>query len=77
MACHSSILAWKTTWTEEPTGYSPRGHKELDTVEQLSTQLMRSMVLVSATQQLKSGVWILISTLCKILFPYRLLQSIE
>ena len=35
MATHSSILAWKSPWTEEPLGYSPWGHKELDTVEQL------------------------------------------
>ena len=32
MATHSSILAWKIPWTEEP-GYSPWGHKELDTTE--------------------------------------------
>ena len=23
MATHSSILAWKSPWTEEPVGYSP------------------------------------------------------
>ena len=23
MATHSSILAWKIPWTEEPVGYSP------------------------------------------------------
>ena len=32
MATHSSILAWKIAWTEEP-GYSPRGCKESDTTE--------------------------------------------
>ena len=37
MATHSSILAWRTPWTEEPDGYSPWGYKELDTIEQLST----------------------------------------
>ena len=31
MATHSSILAWKIPWTEEPG--SPWGHKELDTTE--------------------------------------------
>ena len=32
MAAHSSILAWKIPWTEEPGGlYSPWGLKELDT----------------------------------------------
>ena len=35
MATHSSILAWKIPWTEEPVGYSPRGCKELDTTERL------------------------------------------
>ena len=34
MATHSSILAWKIPWTEEPGGlYSPWGHKELDKIE--------------------------------------------
>ena len=33
MATHSSILAWKIPWTEEPGGYSPWGCKELDTTE--------------------------------------------
>ena len=37
---HSSVLAWKILWTEEPGGlYSPRGHKELDTAERLSIKL--------------------------------------
>ena len=35
MATHSSILAWKIPWTEEP-GYSPLCHKELDMTEWLS-----------------------------------------
>ena len=30
MATHSSILAWRIPWTEEPVGYSPWGCKELD-----------------------------------------------
>ena len=33
MATHSSILAQKIPWTEEPAGCSPRGHEELDTTE--------------------------------------------
>ena len=33
MATHSSILAWKIPWTEEPVGYSPWGRKESDTTE--------------------------------------------
>ena len=42
MATHSGILAWRIPWTEKPgeshgqrslEGYSPRGHKELDTAK--------------------------------------------
>ena len=33
MVTHSSILAWKSPWTEEPVGYSTWDHKELDTTE--------------------------------------------
>ena len=32
MATHSSILAWKIPWVEEPD-YSPWGHKELETAK--------------------------------------------
>ena len=31
MATHSSILAWKIPWTEEPGWLQSKGHKELDT----------------------------------------------
>ena len=34
METHSSILAWKIPWTEEPgAGYRPWGRKESDTTE--------------------------------------------
>ena len=33
MATHSSILAWRTPWTEEPGGLQSTGHKESDTTE--------------------------------------------
>ena len=32
-ATHSSILAWRSPWTEEPSGYRPWGHKEPATTE--------------------------------------------
>ena len=35
IATHSSILAWRIPWTEEPVGYSPGGCKESDTTKQL------------------------------------------
>ena len=37
MATHSSILPWRSPWTEDPGG-SPWGHKEFDMTERLSTQ---------------------------------------
>ena len=36
MATHSSILTWRILWPEELVGYSPQGHKESDTTEQLT-----------------------------------------
>ena len=33
MATHSSILAWRIPWTEEPGSDTPWGHKELDLTE--------------------------------------------
>ena len=34
LATHSSILAWRISWTEEPGRlYSPLGRKELDMTE--------------------------------------------
>ena len=32
---HSSILAWRIPWTEEPGGLQSVGSQELDTTEQL------------------------------------------
>ena len=33
MATHSSLLAWKILWTEEPGGLWSMGHKASDTTE--------------------------------------------
>ena len=41
MATHSSVLAWKIPWKEEPGGYSLWGHKESDTTEQLHIHLLQ------------------------------------
>ena len=35
MATHSSTLAWRVPWGRNLVGYSPWGHKELDTTERL------------------------------------------
>ena len=37
MATHSSSLAWRTPWIEEPGGLKSMGHKELDMTERLKT----------------------------------------
>ena len=37
MATHSSIVAWKILWSEEPSRLQPRGHKESDTTEHTHT----------------------------------------
>ena len=36
MAIHSSILAWRVPWTEEPGGLQSMGHKESDMMKQLT-----------------------------------------
>ena len=33
MAAHSSVLAWRVPWMEEPVGYSTWCHRELGTTE--------------------------------------------
>ena len=45
MANHSSVLAWKIPWTEEPGGLQSMGCKESNTTERqhfLSTQRTRA-----------------------------------
>ena len=37
MVTHSSILAWRIPWTEEPGSYSSKSCKKLDTIEKKST----------------------------------------
>ena len=39
MATHSSTLAWKILWKEEPGRLPSMGHKESDTTEQLNFHL--------------------------------------
>ena len=36
MATHSTILAWRISWTEEPGGLQSEGHNELDRSQQLT-----------------------------------------
>ena len=39
MTIHSSTIAWKIAWTEEPGRLQSMGCQELDTTEQLHTQM--------------------------------------
>ena len=47
MATHSSILAWKISWTEEPGRLQSKGCKELDMTEWLSTHTKHVLSLKS------------------------------
>ena len=54
MATHSSILAWRIPWTEEPgglqsVGYSPGGRQESDTTE--ATEHTRPPGVVTSHQR--------------------------
>ena len=54
MATHSSILAWRIPWTEEPGGLQCRGGEESDTAEQLnssSSSIKRSSLLINLKQR--------------------------
>ena len=52
MATHSSIPAWRISWTEEPARLQSMGSQELDTTEQLNHH-HRLDVSVAVT----SGCW--------------------
>ena len=61
MASHSSILAWRIPWTEEPGGLQSTGSQELDTTEQLTLSpftlhINRSFVMSSKINTVKVSV---------------------
>ena len=47
MATHSSILAWRIPWTEEPGGLQSMGRKELDMTAQLSSHMHACTTLLN------------------------------
>ena len=55
MVTDSSIPAWRILWTENLAGYSPWGHKELDTTERLTFTLTFTWV-TSAFTNLKHSI---------------------
>ena len=50
MATHSSILAWKIPWMEDPGRLHPWGHKESETTEQLILSLSHYFYQLSLGQ---------------------------
>ena len=53
VATHSSILAWRSPWTEEPGGLV-WDHKESDTTECLT---------LSLSNKLENGDWVVVGSL--------------
>jgi len=47
MASHSSILAWKIPWTEEPSGLQAMGRTGSDTTEHTQWHLLIYQQLVA------------------------------
>ena len=56
IATHSSILAWKIPWTEEPGGLQSMGCNELDLTEQLSMCEDRQVCVQVTSVQLSRSV---------------------
>ena len=46
MASHSSILAWRIPWTEEPGGLQSMGSQESDTTERLNNNNNNKMIRI-------------------------------
>ena len=55
MTTHSSILAQRIPWTEEPGGCSPWGHQEPDTTEQLTLTQQKYKVCHVGRFRVSSG----------------------
>ena len=58
MAIHSSIVAWRIPWTEEPGGYSPQGRKESETTEVTDrARMLFALLLEAAAWGRGDGFW--------------------
>ena len=65
MATHSSILAWRIPWTEEPGGLQSKGLQSWTGLKRLSTQALYgkekyirySMLNHSGEEYFKKNVW--------------------
>ena len=54
MGTHSSILAWKIPWTEEPCGLQSIGCKESDTIE--PTHIYTHILLIQKKAEVREVV---------------------
>ena len=52
MVTHSSILAWRIPWTEEPGGYNPRSPKEWGVTEETQHSTAHAMLTEKEQQSL-------------------------
>ena len=58
MATHSSILAWRTPWMEEPGGLQSMGCKESDTTERLHFISVVSSIVQKVLSLIRSHLFI-------------------
>ena len=72
MATHSSILAWKIPWTEEPGGLQSGGCKQSDTTERLHSTLLFPVVLHLKDKKMITGKhWLRSQKTLKISLKFR------
>ena len=64
MAAHSSILAWRIPWAEEPGSYGLKGSKELDVTERLSLSLFFPGEFITLAIQSLGGLCLLEFPIC-------------
>ena len=68
MATHSSILACRIPWTEEPGGLQSTGCKESDTTEQLTLSLTTLLLgVVSMSSSIVCMIFLETGSLCQLL----------
>ena len=70
MATHSSILAWRIPWTEEPGGLQSTGRKELDTTERLHFHFHKYWWLYLFPSNLDNFYFFFLSNCCGLDFQY-------
>ena len=54
VATHSSVLAWRIPWTQEPGRLQSTGHKESDTTERLRFHALEKEMATNSSVQVYS-----------------------